>query len=248
MIAQACIQILPENPNNFDVEYIRTAKILGKGVTDSYVMRGILVARNAETVSVQRVEGPKITIAAYSCPMDTQQAETKGTVLIKNADELLNYNKTEEDLAHKFIKSIADADVKVVVVGGTISDICLHFLEKYKIMTVKVTSKFELKRLCKALGAIALARLASPLPEELGEADLVEVREIGSQKVTVFERNTADCKLATLVLRGSTHSLLEDIERAIDDGVNAFKNVCKDTRFIPGAGAIDIVSFFSFSI
>jgi len=69
---------------------------------------------------------------------------------------------------------------------------------------------------------------------------LVEVREIGSQKVCVFERNSGDCKLATIVLRGSTNSLLDDIERAIDDGVNAYKNLCKDRKFVAGAGAIEI--------
>jgi len=240
LIAEACIQILPENSKSFDIEYLRTVKILGKSVTDSYVMKGLIVARNTETVSIQSVEGPKISIAVFGCPMDTQQADTKGTVLLKSGEELINYNKTEEDLAHKFIKSIADAGVKVVVVGGTISDICLHFLEKYKIMTVKVNSKFELKRLCKALNATAIVRLSAPLPEELGEADVVAVKEIGSQKVTVFERNSGDCKLATIVLRGSTNSLLEDIERAIDDAANSYKNLCKDGRLVPGAGAIEI--------
>lgn len=239
-IAEACIQILPENAKNFDPEFIRVSKILGKSVHDSYVMNGILVAKNAETVGVNRVEGPKVPVAVYGCPFDTQSQDTKGTVLIKNAEELLNYSKTEEDAAHKFVKGVADSGVKVVVVGGTISDICLHFLEKYKLMAVKVTSKFELKRLCKGLGATALVRLGAPIPEEIGEADLVEVREIGSQKVTVFERNSKDCKLATIVLRGSTHSLLDDIERAIDDGVNAYKNLCKDARFVAGAGAIEI--------
>jgi len=239
-LAEACIQILPANPNNFDIEYVRVAKILGKSVLDSYVMKGILVAKNAETVSVQQVEGPNIPIAVYSCPLDTQAQETKGTVLIKTAEELLNYSKTEEELAHVFIKKIADAGVKVVVVGGTISDICLHFLEKYKLMAVKVSSKFELKRLCKALSAVAIVRLDGPTQDELGTADLVEVREIGSQKVCVFERNSGDCKLATIVLRGSTNSLLDDIERAIDDGVNAYKNLCKDRKFVAGAGAIEI--------
>jgi len=42
------------------------------------------------------------------------------------------------------------------------------------------------------------------------------------------------------VLRGSTHNLLDDIERALDDGVNAYKNLCKDGKFVPGAGAIEI--------
>jgi T-complex protein 1 subunit theta len=240
LIAQACIQILPENPKNFDIEYVRVSKILGKSITDSYVMKGILVARNAETISVQRVEGPKIPVVVYSCPLDTQSQETKGTVLIKSAQELLNYSKSEEELAHVFIKKIADSGAKVVVVGGNVSDICLHYLEKYKLMAVKVSSKFELKRLCKALSATALVRLDGPMPDELGTADLVEVREIGSQKVCVFERNSGDCKLATIVVRGSTNSLLDDIERAIDDGVNAFKNLCKDGKFVAGGGALEI--------
>jgi len=223
------------------VEYIRVAKIHGASVNDSFVLKGLIVTRNVETPSLTEVTNPKI--AVYGCPLDTQAAETKGTVLIKNAEELINYNKSEEDHAHNFIKSIADAGVTCVVVGGTISDICLHYLEKYRIMTLRVTSKFELKRLCKAIQATALVRLGAPVPEELGTADSVQLREIGSQKVIVFERDSADCKLATIVLRGSTTNLMEDIERAIDDGVNAFKNLAKDPRFVAGAGAIEIVRF-----
>jgi T-complex protein 1 subunit theta len=39
----------------------------------------------------------------------------------------------------------------------------LHFFEKYKIMVVKIQSKFEMKRLCKVLGATAIARLGAPV-------------------------------------------------------------------------------------
>jgi T-complex protein 1 subunit theta len=95
-------------------------------------------------------------------------------------------------------------------------------------MIIKVLSKFELKRLCKAVGATALTRLGSPTAEELGTADEVLVQEIGSQKVTVFKRETEDCKLSTIVLRGSTHNLLDDIERALDDGCNTFRCLIKN--------------------
>lgn len=56
----------------------------------------------------------------------------------------------------------------------------------------------------------------------------------------MFNRDTADCKLSTIVLRGSTTNLLDDIERAIDDGVNVFKNLTKDRKFVPGAGASEM--------
>jgi T-complex protein 1 subunit theta len=237
-IAEACIQILPENPKNFEVEHLRTAKILGASMTDSFVMRGLIVSRNVETPTLTSVDKPKI--AVYGCPLDTQEAETKGTVLIKSAEELLNYNKSEEELAQKFVKGIADAGINCVIAGGSISDIVLHYLEKYRIMTTKVTSKFELRRLCKALGAATMVRLGAPLPDEIGIADKAFVKEIGNQKVVVFQRDNEDCKLATIVLRGSSNNLLEDIERAIDDGVCAYRNLCRDARFVYGAGAVEV--------
>jgi len=39
-------------------------------------------------------------------------------------------------------------------------------------------------------------------------------------------------------LRGSTRNILEDIERAIDDGVNVYKSMIREPAFVPGAGSI----------
>lgn len=196
----------------------------------------MVVTRKAEG-SINRVVKPRVAI--YACPLDTQQSDTKGTVLLKSAKELMNYTKSEEEHAEKVIRSIADAGVNLVVVGGSISDICMHYAEKFNIMVVRIMSKFELKRLCKCLDATALARLGAPTEEEIGTADEVYVTEIGSQKVTIFKRDSENCRLATLILRGSTNNLLDDIERAIDDAVHTFKCLLKDQRFLPGAGAIE---------
>jgi len=93
-------------------------------------------------------------IAVYSCPLDPDNADTKGTVLIKNADDLLNYTKGEEDHCEKIVKDIFNSGVKVVVCGGSINETMLHYLEKYRLMVVRVMSKFELRRLAKCVNAI----------------------------------------------------------------------------------------------
>jgi T-complex protein 1 subunit theta len=238
LVAKACINSTPDTAKNFDIDNIRVVHILGSSLEDSTFLSGFLVKRNAEGC-IDRMVKPRI--AVYSCPLDTMQAETKGTVLIQNASELLNYSKGEEDLAEKFVQKLVNANINVVVSGGSVADIVLHFLDKYKIMVVRILSKFELRRVARAVRATILSKLEAPTPEEIGTSDDVAVQEIASERVVIFRRDTEDCKLSTIVLRGSTNNILEDIERAIDDGVHVFRSLIKDPVFVPGAGSFETV-------
>lgn len=98
---------------------------------------------------VTKVEKGKI--ALYSCPVDIMQTETKGTVLIKTADELTSFSRGEENLLEMQIKAIADTGAKVIVSGAKFGDMAMHYVNKYGLMAVRLNSKFDLRRLSKSV-------------------------------------------------------------------------------------------------
>ncbi|XP_072980386.1 T-complex protein 1 subunit theta-like [Typha angustifolia] len=237
LIADACIQVCPKNPANFNVDNVRVAKLLGGGLHNSTVARGMVLKSDA-VGSIKRIE--KAKIAVFAGGVDTSATETKGTVLIQSAEQLENYAKTEEAKVEELIKAVADSGAKVIVSGAAVGDMALHFCERYKLMVLKISSKFELRRFCRTTGAIARLKLSQPNPDELGYADSVSVEEIGGSRVTVVKNDEGGNSVSTIVLRGSTDSILDDLERAVDDGVNAYKAMCRDSRIIPGAAATEI--------
>ncbi|KAI9583388.1 T-complex protein 1 subunit theta [Glossina fuscipes] len=236
LVAKACVAILPDNAT-FNVDNIRVCKIVGCGLTKSEVVHGMVFKRFVEG-DVTYAENAKVAI--FSCPLDIIQTETKGTVLIKTADELLNFSAGEENLLEAQIKAIADAGVKVVVAGGKVGDMALHYLNKYGLVAVRLNSKFDIRRLSRAVNATVLPRITTPTQEELGHCDKVCIEELGDTTIVAFRNEGKNSRISTIVIRGATDNYLDDIERAIDDGVNNFKALSADGRYLPGAGATEI--------
>ncbi|GLT35115.1 hypothetical protein SLA2020_095940 [Shorea laevis] len=193
LIADACIQVCPKNPVNFDVDNVRVAKLLG-GLHNSTIVRG-MVLKNEAVGSIKRIEKAKVW------------------GLFFYLFHLENYAKTEEAKVEELIKAVADSGAKVIVSGGAVGEMALHFCERHKLMVLKISSKFELRRFCRTTGAVALLKLSQPKPDDLGYVDSVSVEEIGGVRVTI---------------------------RAVDDGVNTYKAMCRDSCVVPGAAATEI--------
>jgi len=241
MVTEAAINILPSKASGktpaINVDNLRVCKLRGGSIHDSEVIKGIVITRDVQG-TIKFCENAKI--AVFGCGVEASGTEANATVLIKNAEELMNYNKSEEEMMEDAIRGIAEAGVKMVVAGGSVSEMALHFLERYKIMVIRIMSKFDLRRICRAIGAKALVRLGPPSEDEMGFCDKISVKEIGGRLVTIFHQEREESRVATIVLRASTDNLLNDLERAVDDGINTVKALCKEPRMLPGAGATEM--------
>ncbi|KAK7054804.1 T-complex protein 1 subunit theta [Paramarasmius palmivorus] len=226
LVAEAALAVMPPNPKNFNVDNVRVVKIMGGNLSASKVILGMVFGREPEG-TIKKVT--KAKVAVFTSALDITQTETKGTIF----------------------KEIADSGVKVIIAGSSVGDLALHYLNRFNIAVLKVLSKFDLRRVARVVNATPLARIGAPTPEEAGYVDIFETTEVGGDRVTIlrqlapgeegFDPTKGErTKTATIVLRGATANRLDDLERAVDDGVNVIKGLLKDGRMVPGAGATEL--------
>ncbi len=237
LVAEAVLAVLPKNPANFNVDNIRVVKIMGGSLDQSKVVKGMVFGKEPDG-SVKKAKKAKVGV--FSCPVDVSQTETKARCCCTTPRRLLDFTKGEETQLEAAIKELHDVGLRVVIAGSTVGDLAMHYLNRYGILVIKILSKFELRRVCRVVGATPLARLGAPMPDEMGSVDVVETLEIGGDRVTVFRQENEATRTATLVLRGATQNHLDDVERAVDDGVNVVKAITRDSRLVPGAGATEV--------
>lgn len=171
LVTNACLTTLSPTAAHprLNMDSVRISKLRGGSIPLSSVVKGMVVLRDTEGV-IKRAENAKVMV--FGCGIEASSSEAKGTVLINNATELMNYNKSEEKKMEEVIEGISATGVKAVFCQGSISEMALHFIDKFGILAVKIPSKFELRRICGALGATALVRLGPCTPEEMGECSL----------------------------------------------------------------------------
>lgn len=98
LVVEAARLTMPSNQKSFNVDSVRVVKVMGGSMSDSKVVRGMVFGREPESTRRKQLNAK---VAVFSCPIDIGQTETKGTVLLKSAQEMLDFSKGEENQMEK---------------------------------------------------------------------------------------------------------------------------------------------------
>ncbi|MGZ7096508.1 MAG: TCP-1/cpn60 chaperonin family protein, partial [Methanobacterium sp.] len=120
-----------------------------------------------------------------------------------------------------------------------IDDLAQHYLSKAGIMAVRRVKKSDMEKLAKATAAKVVTNLEDLSFSDLGEAGKVAEKKISGDDM-IFVEECKDPKAVTLLVRGSTTHVVDEIERAVDDAIGVVAATIEDKKVVAGGGAPEI--------
>ncbi|CAC27023.1 chaperonin-containing-TCP1 theta subunit [Guillardia theta] len=238
-VAYACIKII--NEKNFKLSYdnIRVVKILGGDIKDTKTIAGSVLLKDSEN-NIKNIEHAKIVI--FISNFDFLEVETKKKMRINKWEDILELEKIETRALEKKVYMLRNKGINLVI-ASSFSEKSIYFLNKHQIMAIKINSKFDLQRIAKTTNSIVLTKFKVPDDDEIGYCKKVYVKSLETQKITIFQQNFDQCELCTILLRGNTNVILNNLEKCVFKGISLFKSIMRDERFVPGNGLTEYEIF-----
>jgi len=148
--------------------------------------------------------------------------------------------KAEEEFVEKMCNDIIKLKPNVVITEKGCSDLAQHYLGKAGISVLRRLKKTDNNRLARATGATIANEPADLTEEDVGKGcGLFEIKKIGDDYWSFFIK-CKDPKACTILLRGASKDVLNEMSRNLDDAMNVVRALITDARVLPGGGAIEM--------
>ncbi|MEX2751525.1 MAG: thermosome subunit beta [Candidatus Freyarchaeota archaeon] len=220
-----------------DVKKIVLEKKLGGVVTDSELIRGVIINKEvAHRAMPRKVENAKI--AVLSCPLEIEKTEFDTKIIVKKPEQIRDFLKEEESVLRRMVNKLFQLGVNAVFSEKGIDDLVQHHLASMGILAAEWVERSRIQKIASATGAQVVADINDLLSEDLGNAGVVREREFGEERIIIVE----DCKnplALTVLLRGAAQSILDEAERAVRDAVLVLKEVLENPAVLVGGGAVE---------
>ncbi|RLG56095.1 MAG: thermosome subunit [Thermoproteota archaeon] len=220
-----------------DLDNVKIEKKDGKSGYDSQLVRGVVIDKEVVHPEMpKKIENAKI--ALIQAPLEIEKLEYDSKINITSPEMMRKFKEKEKEILKNMVEKIKEVGANVVFCQKGIDDVAQHFLAQLGILAVRRVKKSDMEKLARATGASVVANIRDLKPEDLGEAELVEERIVGEDKM-VFVEGCKNPRSVSILIRGGTKQIIDEAERTLKDALSVVRNAIEDQEIVVGGGAIE---------
>ena len=219
--------------------YAKVEKLPGGDLSECKVLNGVMFNKDITHSKMRRsIKNPRILL--LDCPLEYKKGESEVNIEVMKDDDWDKLLALEEDFIKDMCSKILALKPDVVITEKGLSDLAQHYLIKGNVSCIRRIRKTDNNRVARACGATIVNRIDEALESDIGtKAGLFEIRKIADEYFTFIE-DCQDAKACTILLRGASKDVLNEIERNLQDALQVARTVVQDPRLLPGGGSTEM--------
>ena len=218
-----------------DTDNIQIVKKQGGSMDDTKMIQGVIIDKEPVHPAMPK-KIAKAKIMLLDAALEIKKTEIDAKIEITDPSQMQAFLDEEERMLKDMVTRIKKSGANVVFCQKGIDDLIQHFLAKEEIYAARRVKKSDMEKLAKATGAAVITKLDEFETDDLGHADLVEVRKIQEEEMT-FVTGCKNAKAVSILIRGGTEHVVDEIERSLDDATSVVAVAIEDEKMITGGGS-----------
>jgi len=223
---------------NIDLGNIKVEKRKGGAIEDSELIRGIVLDKERVSLDMPlRVDGAKIALIEEALEVKGPEMEAK--IAVSSPEQLQSFLNKEDAILKEKVEMVKASGANVVFVQKGVDELVQYYLAKAGVYVCRRVAKSDMQSLAKATGGRIVSKLSEMSGDDLGFAEYVEERKSGDDGMT-YVMGCKNPKAITILVRGGTEHIVDEVERAVRDALGDVAAVVKDGKVVAGGGAVEI--------
>ncbi len=221
-----------------DTNNIGLEKKTGGSIEDTELIKGIIIDKEIAHSDMKKViKNAKILL--LDSAIEVKELEGDAKLNINSPDQMQSFIQKEEEMLKGMVDKIVATGANIVFCQKGIDDMAQYYLSKKGISAVRRVKKSDIEKLSKATNSKTMANINDMNEKDLGYAGVVEEQKIGGESM-IFVRDCKNPKAVSILVRGGTKHVVDEIERAVDDAIKGIAAALELGRILPGGGAAEI--------
>ncbi|MBR9682415.1 MAG: thermosome subunit [Candidatus Aenigmarchaeota archaeon] len=218
-----------------DRDNIKTEKKQGGSAEDTELIKGIIIDKEIVHSGMPKdVKDAKIALIDSS--LEINKTETDAQIQITSPEQLKTFLDQEEKMLKDMVEKIVASGCNVLFCQKGIDDVAQHYLAKRGILSARRVKKSDMVKLAKATQGRVVTNLSDIEESDLGKAGVVEEKKIAGEEM-IFVRDCNNPKAVSILVRGGTEHVVEEVSRAMEDAVGGIASALEVGKAVAGGGA-----------